>query len=381
MVTGMTRLEEPDAYAGGLDWDIRSRSGWQTTGQLTGATAAEGSGYGLIAVAGQKGAPRWRYWIEGESFSERYEINDVGFQWRNDMVRLRGYLQRRLPAPWRCFREWDATFKVQYGFNHTDPSLAFDRRVELGTYLKLANLWGIWTGIGWRFFTLDDQETRGGIAYPRPQELYGWLGGETDTSRRAVLSVSASFSHEGESADSFYLDARLQAQAIDRLNLSLWAIWYLQRGFPRWVETLDQPAGERYIFGDLDRDQLELGLSGLVSLHRLLTFQLYGQVLHSVGTYERYRELLLLYDGSTTIGPTAYDAAADFSTTHLILNAILRWDLGAGTAAFLVYKLDGALDRSGEPPLSFDLVGSLSDLLGERQTHLLLLKVSYGFEI
>ena len=384
LMTGMTHLDREanageDAYAGGLDWDLRSRSGWQTTGQVSGATAQEGRGYGLWASAGQRGARRWRYWLEAESFSRDYEINDVGYQWRANMVRLRPYLMRRLPVPWRFVREAYALLWGQYAFQHEAPEIAFDRRVELTTYAKLKGLWGIWGGVGHRLFTLDDRETRGGPVYPRPREVYGWVGGETDTSRRLVLEATCLVAAEGDSLK-LKLEGYVRAALWDRLSLTLYWRWLRMRDFPRWLETVDE-AGERvrYIFGDLDQDELELRLSALLGLRHDLSLTLFSQLLHSAGAHDHFRELYLLDDGSTTLGPTSRTAEADFTDLSLILNAILRWDLGGGAAAYLVYKLAADLSREGAEAAGFDLSGSLSGLWDRDQTHLLLVKASYNF--
>lgn len=381
--TGMTRINEEldtDAYAGGVDWDIRSSSGWQTTGQFTGAAAEEGAGYGLKVIAGQLGAPRWRYWVDAESFSRDYEINDVGYQWRADMVRLKGSFERRLAGPWSIFRDGGVGLWTQHGFNHSDPSLVFERRIELWSWCKFRNLMGLWTGVGYLFNALDDRESRGGPAFRRPAEVYTWLGGETDTSRRFVFWGTSSYS-QGGSGHTFNTDGTLQASVFSRLNLVLYARYRLDRGETRWVDTLELPSRDHYLFADLDRDELELKLSGLLCIHRLVTLQVFGQLLHSVGRHGNMRELFMLADGETTLGTTSLTTDPDFTTTRLILNAILRWDLGAGTAAYLVYKMDGALDEEGDAVTSFDAAGALSRLTDQEQTHLLLLKVSYGFNL
>ena len=378
LLTAMTRLSASDAYAGGLDWDLRATSGWQATGQLTGAVAEPGAGYGLYARAGQLGAPRWRAWIEAESFSPRYDINDVGYQWRNNMVQLRAFAQWRLVAPWRALRDANATLWGQYGFAHDRPSLSFERRTELYGWAQLRGLWELWAGSGVRFFTEDDLETRGGPAYGRPASVYGYVGGTTDSSRRLSTAGTALASWERGSV-AVSLDDSVYLALKDRLTLTLYVRALLQRGGLRWVETADG-AREHVLFGDLSRDELELRLSGTLALHRLVTLTLFGQLLHSAGRYSRYEELFLLYDGRTTLDQTDLDPNADFARLSLIVNAALRWDLGDGTAAHLVYKLDGALSTSGRPA-GFDLGGAVAELGLRRQTHLLLLKVSYGWNL
>ena len=382
LFTSMTHLEQwsrDDAYAAGVDWDLRADNGWQTRGQLSAAASDDGSGYGLMLTAGQLGAPRWRYWFDVEAFSPDYQINDVGYQWRNNMVRLRTHAQHRLPSPWRALRELHVTLIGQYGFNHQRPELYFDRRAEVQTWFQFSNFWELWTGGGVRFAVLDDRETRGALPYRRPLEGYCWIGGKTRSTRRVWGEVTLVFASEGQSLY-YYAEAILNAALWDRLTLSLLGKYIHRADQPRWLETVHSRGRQRVIFGDMDQDELDLRLSGTLGINRLLTFQVFTQLLYSVGNYTRYRELLPLDDGTGLLGPSTRDSDADFAGLTVQTNAVLRLDLGAGAAAYLVYKLTGSLSRSGRP-VAFELGGDLTDLLDQAQLHQLLLKVSYGWDL
>ena len=383
LLTSMTHLQKwdrGDAYAAGIDWDLRNSSGWQTRGQLSGSTAEEGEGYGLTVTGGQMGAPRWRYWVGAESFSRDYQINDVGYQWRNDMVRMQGIVQHRMPAPWKFLRELHVSLWGMYGFNHTDPRLAFARILEVNSWAQFRNHWEFWGGGGYRFWTLDDRETRGGLPYPRPPEGYFWVGGKTNTSSQVYLDVTYVFASQDEGLH-HSIQAALQMALFDRLNCTLFAKYRNTRGYARWVDTVSGFGRDRYIFGDLQQDELDLRLSALLGISRVLTFQVFAQLLYSVATYgDQYLELYPLDDGSGALGPTSYDAQADFASLTMQASAVLRWDLGGGAAAYLVYKMTGELSRDGRP-ISFDLEDDLSEMADEEQLHLLLLKVSYGWDL
>ena len=372
--------DDSDAYSGGLDWDLRGDAGWQTRGQISAAGTDDGAGYGLWLTAGQRGAPRWRYWVDAESFSEDFQINPVGHQWRNNMVRLRGYVQHRLPQPWGGLRELYVTLWGQYGFRHSDPSVSFERRMELESWLMFKNHWEMWAGAGYRFTTLDDRETRGGAFYPRPPEAYGWLGAKTDSSRRLFAESTVIVWVEAESP-SVWADLTINAMLLDRLSLSMLVRYHLRRDRPRWVESIGGDAGTREVFGDLDSDEVEAKLSGVLGITRAVTFQLFGQLLYSVGTYGRYRQLLPLDDDASLLGSTTHDADADFVRLSLLLNAILRWDLGGGAAAYLVYKLSASLDRDGATQAAFDPGRDMGALFDQDQGHLLLTKLSYGWDL
>jgi hypothetical protein len=172
------------------------------------------------------------------------------------------------------------------------------------------------------------------------------------------------------------LQSELRGQILGRLSLTLGVGWRQQRNLERWVETVETNDSSRYIFGELDQDELEIRLGGTLGLHRRLTLQVFSQLLHSVGSHDNHRELV----GDGVLRRTATDHQGDFSTLRLTVNAALRWEIDGATAAHLVYKLGGAMDRDGERP-SFDLGGSLAQLAHRPQTHLLLFKISHGFDV
>jgi hypothetical protein len=60
------------------------------------------------------------------------------------------------------------------------------------------------------------------------------------------------------------------------------------------VETRSTPSTTHEVSADLDSEELELRLSAAISLHRLFTVQVFGQLLNSVGRHDDYRELVLL---------------------------------------------------------------------------------------
>jgi len=366
-------------YAGGVDWDLRTNAGWLLRGQVVGATADSGSGYGFWALAGQQGAPTLRYWLEAESFSGGYDIHRVGYQWRANMVRFKPNVQLRLAAPWRALRQASVTLWGRYAMTHDDPSISFQRELELAFWFRFTNRWELWTGLGGHLPTLDDRETRGGPAYPRPAQGYGWLGGKTDPARAIYAYGTVSLQSEGE-ALALSTELTLKADLLDRLTLSLAGRYLQARDFTRWVETRQGPGGTHYLFADLDLHELGLTTSALLGITRPLTLTLFGQLLYSVGVHHHPTELATLAHGTPLLMATPLRPSADFTRLTLLLNVALRYDLGGGAAAFLVYKFTGTLNRQGTPA-AFPLGDDLAALGTEAHLHRVLLKVSYGWDL
>lgn len=86
--TAVQRDRARDAYTGGVDWTLKWRdNGYTFWGQLAGSLATvddrRRGGLGNMAVLSKNSG-----WLRGElwweAYSRHFEINDLGFQWRND---------------------------------------------------------------------------------------------------------------------------------------------------------------------------------------------------------------------------------------------------------------------------------------------------------
>jgi hypothetical protein len=134
------------------------------------------------------------------------------------------------------------------------------------------------------------------------------------------------------------------------------------------------------MIGDLDFEEFEARLTGSLGITRTLTLQTFVQVLWAKGHYQRFYELVQSSGANPSFVETDYllGEERDFVRASLSSNTVLRWDLGAGTAALLAYRLEGALSRAGSSaPFSFR--ESFNGLLGRGFSQRLLLKVSYAW--
>ena len=106
--TAVNRRDSSSAYVGGIDWDLRfANDMYQITGTVagsrTGELEARKSGYVALLEFDKRGG-----WLRGETyvqaFSPDFEINDLGFRWRADMVEWAYYLTANKEQPFSIFR-------------------------------------------------------------------------------------------------------------------------------------------------------------------------------------------------------------------------------------------------------------------------------------
>ena len=95
--TSLNRHKATDAYSGSVDWWLRSGQNaydfWgQIAGSQAGSAANQKRGWGNEMAVGKRSG-----WLQGgfhwEAYSKDFEINDLGFLWRNNYYETRFQLQ------------------------------------------------------------------------------------------------------------------------------------------------------------------------------------------------------------------------------------------------------------------------------------------------
>jgi hypothetical protein len=262
------------------------------------------------------------------------------------------------------------------GFAH--PGDVGRRLFRFNAGATFRNNWQVATALGFDFPRVDELETRGGPLFPRPYA--GFV--QANLSTNAGAPVWATWNNQVDrEAEAWRWSSRLTTSAalFDRWTLSLLTGWRANRDDPLFVDTIRDQGPPQHIVGDLDFNELELRLNSTVGLTRVLTLQVFAQLLRAVGRYRRFTELVEEPDGDLRFEDSDYPGVLDFVRLSLATNTVLRWDLGGGTAALIAYRAESLLDRAGDAA-PFSVRESFDDLYGQGIAHLLLVKISYAWD-
>jgi hypothetical protein len=122
-----------------------------------------------------------------------------------------------------------------------------------------------------------------------------------------------------------------------------------------------------------DVDMVDLSLQATLGLHPRLFLRAYAQLYHAQTRNSHFQTLRWGPDRESLLVPDSAFAngEGDDSGVDLLVQALLRWELRHGTAATLVYNVDGA--TQGDPASPLDFGRALRRLGSRRQTHRLLL--------
>jgi hypothetical protein len=345
---------------------------------VSASRSREGNGAAGYVQAGQLGFHPWIYKTELELYSSDFDINDAGFLRRNDYMQGVARVDRQLVRPWGPLIRGNLALTTIQQLGLSEPDQVQRRFFRFNAGATARNNWQLSTAFGYDLPRVDVVETRGGPPFPRPRafRLVGDL--QTSTSRAVWATWQNQIDHEG---DAWRWSSQLTSSAVllDRLTLSVLVGWRGNRGDPLFVQTIRDQGPPQHIVGDLDLDQAELRLTSTLGLDRVVTLQVFGQLLRAVGHYRRFRELVEEPGGDVDFTDSDFPGGLDFVRLSLSTNTVLRWDLGGGTAALVAYRAESLLTRSGDAA-PFSVREGFDDLYSQGLAQRLLVKISYAWD-
>ena len=363
--------QRPDAGYLALDPAARSLSGYRAE----------------AAIAKTGGGPNWRGSLTLGATSPGFEVNDLGFQERADLLSADWEVRYNVPSPRASALRYLTTFA--YGtqaLNYGGDRVA--RSYNVGTYAFFSNRWGAQIIGTVRPTYLNDRLTRGGPVAERPADasVSTYLG--TNAARRLSASVSVAarreLPHAYENAGTEWTTTvrpRVRWRPTDALSLAFEPDWVraqntdLYRGRVA-AEGGAGDVGGRYLFLDYRYESLDLGLrvdwafTPDLALQLVATPQVdaleFGTVraLARAGSYD-----FVAYDGLV-------EPYGDYTRLSLRGNAVLRWEWRPGSTVYAVWQQ--VRDEYGEFR-GLGVADDIGDVFGGDLTNVFLLKASYWF--
>ena len=332
------------------------------------------------------------------AISPSFEINDLGFQWRADVINGHLGLGYTWPDPSSFTRSANVIGAVfrSYDFGGNTTWTGVWGRV----HAQLLNYYTVQVRAAWNPETVSTTRTRGG---PLTLNPWGWESGlhlSSDSRKRLVIGVDAS-SYQSGWSDNTDLSTSFEFKPATNMSLTLSPSVSWNHENSQWVGAFDDPLatatfGRRYVFAELDQVTLSSSLRLNWTFTPQLSVQLYAQPLISSGDYYGYKELarpksydFLSYgDSGSTIDESALIAdpdgagpapsielpSQDFNFTSLRGTAVARWEYMPGSTLYLVWTQQMA-DQSDIGRFNFDR--SLEQLRAAPMDNVFMIKLTY----
>ena len=290
----------------------------------------------------------------------RFDVNDMGFQSRADVVTGHSGLQYHVTRPNRLQKE---SWIGLVGFESFD--FDGDRTgagLWQGNTVTFANDYSLSTELMYVPLTMNNRRTRGGPLMREAPGTYASLTFATAGRDRLVYSVYADRTSTPTAGGTDYwnLDPAVEWKPTSSISIQVGPS--LQRAVEdaQYVTRVAAPGevpadfgGLRYVFARLDQTTVSADIRLDVSFTTNLTLQTYLQPLISAGRYTDFKDLAragsyefrhygAAWDPVTgTVTPAGGTPFAltdpSFNFKSLRGNAVLRWEYRPGSVLYLVW--------------------------------------------
>jgi hypothetical protein len=290
----------------------------------------------------------------------KFDVNDMGYQSRADVVTAHTGLQYRFTKPNRWRREAIVGAVVfdsrDFDGNRTAAGL------WQGNDFAFANDYSFHIELMYVPLTMNNRRSRGGPLVKEPPGTYGAMYFSTAGRNKLVYSLYADRTYTPAAGHTDYYSVFPAVEWKPVSNFSIQVGPNLQRAVEdaQYVRRVSAPGevpadfgGLRYVFARMDQTTVSADIRLNVSFSTNLTLQTYIQPLISAGRYTDLKELARAgeyefihyganYDPATgTVTPaggTPFSISnPDFNFKSLRGNAVLRWEYRPGSVLYLVW--------------------------------------------
>lgn len=335
-------------------------------------TATSISGRDWRLTLEKQNGEHWTGSIWAAEVSHGFEVNDLGFSTRSEVLDGGAAINYREIQPGEHLRSYNFGLRMFHNWSHE----ALDDPFSIGSWhnartggsynasgeVELLNYWQLRSQVQYRPQQMSRRQTRGGPMMVSPAG--GSINLNFNTDRRqdvtfgGGVNISDDFVGTGRS---FSFHGGFGIRPSDNLSIQVQPGFRISRSGDQYVTSTDvlpySPTyGTRYLFADLEQRELSMETRIDWTFSPTLTLQLFAQPLIASGNYIEYKQLeaaetydflnldATLVDGTHQVDfdsdgtPDFSFSDRDFNVRSLIGNAVLRWEYRPGSTIFLVWQ-------------------------------------------
>jgi hypothetical protein len=360
------------------------------------------SGYSGSVNIGKDGGGHWRYGFNGTWLSPGFAINDMGYMRRADAINNSAWVNYVIWTPFSIFRNINYSVMEWAGWDFSGRHLYTGLRFAVDA--QFSNYWGSNIGLRWEGVDVNRAELRGGPALLYPGNLKTWLSVESDSRKKLVLEISGSV-EVGKNNNKLHqdIDMEISYRPFNALQMSLTPQFTIDYDKTKYVETIVDDSGDRYVVGALVRHITSMDIRINYSITPDLSLQYWGQPFFYSADYLRFAEVVdagnfniskqyhVFTDDEISYNETddTYEVIEngqssfsfenpDFSVFEFRSNFVIRWEYIPGSTIYAVWSQG----RSGYDEIGiFDFNNNVNKLVNIQSSNIFLLKFSYRISI
>lgn len=293
-----------------------------------------------------------------------FDINDLGFMWRTNIINAHFAGGHRWTEPGEYFRGVTILGSL-FGSKDFDGNTTW-AGFWYNFSLQFLNYYSLEFGGAFNPETVNTDRTRGGPLTKNKSGAEFFIWSNTDSRKDVVLSLNGFTYISSGGSEDYNIELNIQWKPTDNLSLSLNPDFSWNNPFAQWVDAFDDNQaentyGRRYVYGNMRQKTFSSSLRANWTFSPELSLQVYVQPLISSGDYFNFKYLsrsnsyaftnfgedgsTINYDGDAYTADADGDGPAaslswddpDFTFTSLRGNAVLRWEYSPGSAFYLVW--------------------------------------------
>ena len=322
---------------------------------------------------GKISGERTRFNFTGAYKSPGFDVNDLGFLQRADVISAGAWFQMRWEKPGRFVRSRYINFNHWRAYNFDGDQISLGGNIN-GNW-SFQNNWNTGFGVNTNTRNFDDRRTRGGPGGYGNNGAGYWHWINTDGRKRVQFGFDSNFYSDGH-GHSWGLGPNVTIKPTAALSTQFGISMNKNIEDSQWVSAVDRADGKHYVFGHLNQTTTSMTTRVNYTLTPNLSVQVYAQPFVSAGDYENFHELVngraLHYDNR--YAPFAYEGNPDFRFLSFRTTNVMRWEFKPGSTLFVVWQQGRELSV---PDGTFRFGRDYAHVFSTPSTNTVLVKLAY----
>ena len=340
MMTDLRRVEAGYANVMGLDWRLKFLDNALTLkGQIVHSTKDGMSGNGARFNIGYLDPKWWDLNFVTGFTDDQYEINDLGFNERNDKWYYGSYGGLRKQDPWGRFLGNILEYRYFISGRGGD-GLTLSKSLSIEQRNELKNYWSFGAELNMQFAAYNDEDIfrdERAWVYQSETEGYGILWFQTDKRKKLILRPYLGYGQGEYRPWGYRAGLNLRFRPLNNINLMIEGFQDLGTKSMEWVGIEEDSIGTNIIYAESAALMNDIQIRFNWTFTPDLTFEAFLQPFTVDMDYKTFYKLMAektrdleLYD---------YSGDPDFKIKNIVGTFVVRWEYRPGSTLFLVYNL------------------------------------------
>tara|TARA_Y100000588_G_scaffold389585_1_gene492648 strand:- start:58715 stop:61105 length:2391 start_codon:yes stop_codon:yes gene_type:complete len=339
MMTDINRKKYGTSNVIGLDWFMKYFDNRVTfKGQLVQSKKDDIIGNGARFNIGYLDPKWWELNLVTGFTDEKYDINDIGFNTRNDTWYYGTFGELRKQDPWGLFLNNYLEFR--YFINGRNDGLTLSKSLSVEQTNQLKSYWDFGGELNMEFASFNDDDTfrddRAWV-YKSETEGYGILWFQTDKRKKLILKPYLGYGRGQYRPWGYRAGLRIRYRPLNNINLMIEGFQDLSTKSMEWVGAEGDSNNTDIIYAESAAIMNDVQIRINWTFTPDLTVEAFFQPFTVDMDYKSFYKLMA--EKTRDLEPYSYNGNPDFKINNLVGTFVLRWEYHPGSTLFVVYNL------------------------------------------